>query len=107
MKDPRKLNAAVQHLIEKISAEIYKDDMTLPDERLRALRAAREFMCALLDSQQTPRVPSTIRKWASSVLKHYPMPIELDLIGSHRLLRAPKQPCYDGKSASRPRPKRR
>lgn len=61
--------------------------MTLPDERLRALRAAREFMLALLTPSETPKVPRDIRRWASRVLKHYPGPFDLDRLSTHPLLR--------------------
>lgn len=46
--------------------------MTLPDERLRALIAARNFLRDLLDPKKTPRVPLDVRRRARSVLKHYP-----------------------------------
>ena len=46
--------------------------MTLPNERRRAVMLARDFLRDLLDPKKTPRVPSEVRKRASSVLKHYP-----------------------------------
>jgi hypothetical protein len=46
--------------------------MTLPDERTRAVHAAREFLLDLLDPTKTPRVPRDIRLRAHSVLRHYP-----------------------------------
>jgi len=46
--------------------------MTLPDERYRAIKMAREFLWSLLDRSATPRVPKEIRLRARSVLKHYP-----------------------------------
>lgn len=52
--------------------------MTMPDERLRAVNSAREFMYALLDPQKTPRVPKDIRGWARRVLRHYPMECEME-----------------------------
>jgi len=61
--------------------------MTLPDERLRALRSAREFLLALLTPSETPKVPRDVRRWASRVLKHYPLPLEIDRLASHPLLR--------------------
>jgi hypothetical protein len=60
--------------------------MTLPDERLRALHQARDLLRGLLDPQQTPRVPREVRRWASRVLKHYPLDLELDLLRDHPLL---------------------
>lgn len=60
--------------------------MTLPDERLRALVSAREFLFALLTPSETPKVPREIRMWASRVLKHYPGQYDLQLLSSHRLL---------------------
>ena len=52
--------------------------MTLPDERLSALKRARKFLFSLLDPSQTPKVPKIIRKEASAVLKHFPFEYELD-----------------------------
>ena len=43
--------------------------MTLPNERLRAVNHAREFLCSLLTA---PRIPTQIRIDARAVLKHYP-----------------------------------
>lgn len=60
--------------------------MTLPDERLRALHYARDLLRGLLDSKQTPRVPREVRRWASRVLKHYPLDFEIDLLRDHPLL---------------------
>jgi hypothetical protein len=60
--------------------------MTLPDERLRALRYARDLMRGLLDPQQTPRVPRDVRRWAARVLKHYPMDYEIDSLATHKML---------------------
>ena len=45
--------------------------MTLPDERYRAIRYAREFLRDLLDPKKTPKVPRKVRQQAYSVLKHY------------------------------------
>lgn len=61
--------------------------MTLPDERLRALRSAREFLLALLTPSETPKVPRAVRRWASRVLKHYPGQFDIDRLASHPLLR--------------------
>lgn len=46
--------------------------MTLPDERYRAVRWAREFMYELMDPKKTPGIPKHIREQARSVLRHYP-----------------------------------
>jgi len=47
-------------------------EMTLPDERYRALKWAEQFLSDLLDPAKTPRVPRTIRQQARAVLRHYP-----------------------------------
>lgn len=52
--------------------------MTMPDERLRAVNLAREFLYDLLDPKKTPRVPRDIRGRAKSVLRHYPMQGEIE-----------------------------
>jgi hypothetical protein len=54
--------------------------MTLPNERYRALKCGKEFLCNLLDSKKTPRVPRDIRRQASQILKHYPNDYHLNLI---------------------------
>lgn len=46
--------------------------MTMPDERSRSIRWAREFLRDLLNPRVTPGVPRAIRQRAYSVLKHYP-----------------------------------
>ena len=46
--------------------------MTLPDERNRAVRSAREFLTDLLRASKTPRVPRAIRERARAILRHYP-----------------------------------
>jgi hypothetical protein len=46
--------------------------MTLPDERFRAVRWAREFMYELMDPKKTPGIPAVVRSQARSVLRHYP-----------------------------------
>ena len=81
--------------------------MTLPDERLRALRMARELIAALIVPSETPRVPMDVRRWASRVLKHYPLPLELDALGKHPLLREDCKPWYAGMGEANPRSKRR
>lgn len=46
--------------------------MTLPNERLRAINSAREFLRSLLDPKLTPKVPKVVRIEAYYVLKHFP-----------------------------------
>ena len=52
--------------------------MTLPDERYRAVRWAREFMYELMDPKKTPGVPKRIRDTARSVLRHYPSDYDMN-----------------------------
>lgn len=52
--------------------------MTLPDERLRALKRTRKFLIDLLNPQETPKVPKAIRQQASACLKHFPYDYQLD-----------------------------
>jgi len=52
--------------------------MTLPDERYRSIRYARDFLRALLDPKQTPRVPRDIRLRALRVLRHFPHDYEME-----------------------------
>lgn len=52
--------------------------MTLPFERKNSLNYTRDFLIELLDPKSTPKVPSKIRRWARSCLRHYPMIYEID-----------------------------
>ena len=52
--------------------------MTLPIERFRAIRHARDFLRSLLDAKKTPRVPMKTRMDARSVLKHFPADHEME-----------------------------
>lgn len=51
--------------------------MTLPDERLNAMRNTRKFLLDLLRPDVTPRVPKAVREKAYSVLRHYPTLFDL------------------------------
>ena len=53
--------------------------MTLPDERYRAIKYAREFLRELLDPKKTPKVPTSIRRQAYSVLRHFPTEHDMNL----------------------------
>ena len=53
-------------------------DMTLPDERYRAVLAAERLLRDLCDTAKTPRVPRTIRAQARSVLRHYPSDYDME-----------------------------
>ena len=55
-----------------------EQEMTLPDERYRAIRQAAEFLLALTDPQSTPRVPKNIRQHARDLLRHYPTYYDLE-----------------------------
>lgn len=46
--------------------------MSLRYEQYRALIYARDFLRALLDPKQTPRVPRRVRAEACRCLRHYP-----------------------------------
>lgn len=54
--------------------------MTIPTERYYALIKTREFLRALLDPKQTPKVPKSIRSQAYSCLRHYPGDLYLDYV---------------------------
>jgi hypothetical protein len=47
-------------------------NMTLPDERYRAVVQTRRFLLDLCNREHTPRVPKLIRDTARSMLRHYP-----------------------------------
>lgn len=52
--------------------------MTLPNEELNSLNAARRFLYDLLDPKKTPRVPKYIRKEAHRITKHFPLDVVLN-----------------------------
>lgn len=58
--------------------------MTLPNERLRALKCGKQFLYDLINPKSTPRVPKEVRQRALWVLRHYPDDYHIDLI-SERL----------------------
>ena len=51
--------------------------MTLPIERTNAVLNVERFLMDLRDPKKTPRVPSEVRKQASSLLKHYPRKFDM------------------------------
>ena len=52
--------------------------MTLPRERYRSVIQTREFLVSLVTPSETPRVPSSVRQEARSLLKHYPDPLAME-----------------------------
>ncbi len=54
--------------------------MTIPSERKRSLKYAREFLYDLLDPKKTPKVPLSVRIQARAVLRHFPWDCELERI---------------------------
>ncbi len=46
-------------------------ELTLPDERYRAVRVAEEFLQRLAGGQ-IARVPKAVRSEAAAILRHYP-----------------------------------
>ena len=47
-------------------------EMTLPDERYRAVKWATQFLSRLAGGEY-PRVPKAVRDEARSILRHYPL----------------------------------
>ena len=60
-----------------------ENNMTLPDERYRALKQGKKLLEELCDPGRTPRVPSLIRDRARGVLRHYPGDNELEHIADN------------------------
>jgi len=52
--------------------------MTLPHERFRAVMEVERFLMALVDPSVTPRVPSTVRRRAALLLRHYPTLFDIE-----------------------------
>ena len=53
-------------------------DVTLPDERYRAVQQARRLLEELCDPRMTPRIPAGIRDRARGALRHYPSSYDMD-----------------------------
>jgi hypothetical protein len=51
-------------------------EVTLPDERYRAVKAAQQFLARLAGGEY-PRVPKAVRAEARSILRHYPLDWDL------------------------------
>lgn len=51
--------------------------MTLPNERTRAVRNARNFLRSLLDPKKTPRIPKAVRRQAYWCLRHFPSDFDM------------------------------
>lgn len=54
--------------------------MTTPEERTRTLVQTKEFLQPLLDPAQTPRTPKPVRTEAKRLLRHYPLPWDMELL---------------------------
>ena len=53
-------------------SQLFEVNMTLPDERYRAIQQAKQLLRDLCDAAKTPRMTKTIRDQARSALRHYP-----------------------------------
>jgi len=54
--------------------------MTLPYERVNAVRNTRKFLISLLVPSMTPKVPRAVRMEARRLLKHYPWDMEAEAL---------------------------
>jgi hypothetical protein len=54
--------------------------MTIPYERFKAVKSAREFLGDIIDPKKTPRVPKEVRRQALFVLRHYPLDYEMERV---------------------------
>lgn len=43
-----------------------------PDDQIRSLVGARDFIRRLTDTKETPRIPREVRREARAILRHYP-----------------------------------
>ena len=53
--------------------------MTLPDERYRAVMAAKELLIDLTDPKATPKIPRELRLRAGHCLRHFPSKWDMDI----------------------------
>jgi len=54
--------------------------VTTPDERVRALRFAKELLESLLSTEEWPEIPEELRRQARVSLRHYPTAADLRLL---------------------------
>jgi hypothetical protein len=54
--------------------------MTMPAERTRALRFAKELLESLLSSEEWPGIPEELRRQARVTLRHFPAASDLRLL---------------------------
>ena len=66
----------------KVVHRYHSEDMTLPDERYRAVKMASQLLLDLCDPKRTPRVPKEIRQRAQAALRHYPSKWDMDRAAS-------------------------
>lgn len=71
----------------------------MPDERIRALLAAGEFLTELVNAVKTPGVPEVIREFALSVLRHYPARSDVEIIAHNNSRGALMAPMLDASCA--------
>jgi hypothetical protein len=88
--------------------------MTLPDERYRAVKFARDFLYDLMDAKKTPGVPKAVRERARSVLRHYPDDYHMNVVSnsSPDVFQSEMEPVFrlikkfeEGKASSEPEDK--
>ena len=58
--------------------------MTIPYERTRALIETKLFLLNLVDKEQLPHIPDSVRQHADYLLRHYPSYADIEL--AHRAL---------------------
>lgn len=56
--------------------------MTLPDERYHSMLWAQRFLQELCDPRKTPRVPKAVRQEAAAILRHFPLPYDMDRLAA-------------------------
>jgi hypothetical protein len=54
-------------------------NVTIASERTRAVNYTYEFLRDLIDPKKTPRVPKEVRRRASSLLRHYPSRLDMEM----------------------------
>ena len=58
--------------------------MSLYEEQKYAINRSRDFLYALLDPKQTPRVPRSIRQQAGRCLRHWPIMLDMFLADAQK-----------------------
>jgi hypothetical protein len=104
MVDLQRLTCPQARVAAQTGDLLWRLNVTMPNERTRAILQTKEFLVELISAEETPGLPETVRREARRLLRHFPGLMELHL--AHRALPAvfgevppcvPESPSTPGK----------